>query len=51
MVKIQNFSEILLNLPFIEFDFNDLYRGRYRRMGFEVINQKLPIHEMVESFG
>lgn len=51
MSKVRNFSEIAPNIPFLEFDFYDLYRSTFEKSELGRIKKLLPLREMAENFG
>lgn len=48
---MQNFAEIAPNLPFHEFNFDDLYRLSFEKSGLGRTKRVLPLREMEENSG
>lgn len=51
MSKVHNFSEIIPNIPFTEYDFYALYRQTFENSELGRMKKLLPLHAMAESFG
>ena len=51
MSKVQNFSEMSLNIAFLEFNFYDLYRSTFEKIELGRTKKLLPLREIAENFG
>ena len=51
MSKVRNFSEMSLNIAFLEFNFYDLYRSTFEKSELGRTKKLLPLREIAENFG
>lgn len=51
MSKVRNFSEMSLNIVFLEFNFYDLYRSTFEKSELGRTKKLLPLREIAENFG